>query len=239
MRTAATSAEAVAFPHRLSGVCGLVFVVEALAQNVIRGAGGPPNAVPVVGELQFATDHSRQVALLLSMFVVGMVALYPFAIGVYRATVSRHRACAYWAGLGVVGTIFIGVFFSMVNLTEALMAADSAGLAHEPVLARMIWNLHNAAFAINLAAIALALFGFSRALVLARMIPRWLWLAGAAGAFLLFIAAVPVLAETNGSLWFGVGVPGFLCWLLVIAVTSVGMLRTGGAETAETASSAA
>lgn len=237
MRTAATSAEVCAFPHRVAGICGLLFVVLALAQNVIRGAGGPPNGIPVLSELQFATDHSRQVALLLSMFVIGMISLYPFSIGVYRATAGRHRTSAYWAGLGVVGTIFIGVFFSMVNLTEALMAADSAGLAHQPVLTRMIWNLHNAAFAINLAAIALALFSFSRALVLARMIPRWLWLAGAAGSFLLFIAAVPVLAEANGSLWFAVGVPGFLCWLLIIVVASVAMFRLGKTQATDAASS--
>lgn len=225
MRTAVPSAEGFSFPHRFAGICGLVFVVQAILQDLIRRAGPAPNAIPVMNEIQFSSNHSAMAGFLLSMIVVGMVTLYSFSVGIYSATVRRHPAAGYWSLLGIIGAVLIGVFYSLVNLAVVVIAADPAGLAANPVLARLIWHLHNAAFTLNLAAVALALFSFARALTLARMIPRWLWLVSALCSGLLLVASIPVLPETMGSRLFYFGFPGFLCWLLLIAVASIAFLR--------------
>ncbi|MGH8962811.1 MAG: hypothetical protein ACRDWT_16760 [Jatrophihabitantaceae bacterium] len=47
----------------------------------------------------------------------------------------------------------------------------------------------------------------------------------AIGAILLAVAAAPAVAEVHGSKLLSLGLVGFLCWLVLLATCSIGLLR--------------
>jgi hypothetical protein len=48
------------------------------------------------------------------------------------------------------------------------------------------------------------------------------------GSLLLCLAAVPAVAEIHGSPLLGMGLLGFLSWMLLLAVSGVALLRRRG-----------
>jgi len=48
------------------------------------------------------------------------------------------------------------------------------------------------------------------------------------GCLLLCLAAVPAVAEIHGSPLLGMGLLGFLSWMLLLAVSGVALLRRRG-----------
>ena len=105
--------------------------------------------------------------------------------------------------------------------------ADRDQLAADPGLQHLVWTLHNAVFTLNLVAVGGALLGLGRAAHLAGLTPRWMGRVAPVGCLLLCLSAVPAVAEIHGSPLLGVGLLGFLSWMLLLAVAGVGLLRRG------------
>jgi hypothetical protein len=108
-------------------------------------------------------------------------------------------------------------------------------LANDASLTVLIWTLHNAIFTINLLAIGAALLGLSRAASLGGLIPRWLGVLAIIGAALLALASAPAVAQVEGSPFLALGLLGFLCWLLFVAVASARLLQLGAERASQTA----
>jgi hypothetical protein len=86
--------------------------------------------------------------------------------------------------------------------------------------------VHGAAFGLDLAAIAVAFIGLSRAATASALIPARLGAALLPGAGFLLIASVFTVALTNGGPWLALGLVGFVTWLVFMVATSVSLLRT-------------
>jgi len=86
--------------------------------------------------------------------------------------------------------------------------------------------MHGAAFGLDMAAIAVALVGLSRAAAEMRLIPSWLALTAWPGAACLLTASVFTVALVNGGPWVAVGTVGFVVWLVFVIIASISLLRS-------------
>jgi len=112
-----------------------------------------------------------------------------------------------------------------VTITEIVLTAKAGSLATSPAVVQTLWAVHGAAFGLDMAAIAVALIGLSRAAAAMRLIPSWLALAAWPGAACLLTASAFTVALVNGGPWVAVGTVGFVVWLVFVIVASISLLR--------------
>jgi hypothetical protein len=207
---------------RLAGAGGLVFVATLVIQNILRASAPGFNAAPAEVTSYFL-HHRAAVLVPLGLFPIGMLAIFTFVAGVWnRAKGAEDRR---WASVGALGATAIAALFAVVNIAEIVLAAKAARLAPSPGVVQAMWTLHGAAFGLDLAAIAVALIGLSRAAASMRLIPAWVKVAAVPGAVCLLVASVFTVALTNGGGWIALGFVGFIVWLVFVVITSISMLR--------------
>jgi hypothetical protein len=222
-RPSRTRAREAATHDRLAGIGGLVFAATLLAQNIIRAGSPGFGAAPAQVTAYFL--HHRAAALVpLGLFPVEMIALFAFVAAVWaKADRDGNR---WWATVGTLGAATIAALFAVVNITEIVLTAKAGRLAASPAVVQALWAVHAAAFGLDLAAIAVALIGLSRAAASMRIVPAWLTVAAWPGAACLLTAAVFTVALANGGPWVAVGLAGFVVWLVFVITASVSLLRS-------------
>ena len=218
-----TGAPAVLSAGRYAGIGGLVFVAALVVQNVLRAKAPGLDAAPGAVSAYFL--HHRAAAIIpLGMFPIEMLAFFAFVAGVWTSA-SRNEN-RWWATMGVLGAAAIASLFALVNIIEIVLTAKAETLAQSPSVVEVLWALHAAAFGLDMAAIAVALIGLSRAATSSGLMPAWLGAAVLPGAAFLLVASVFTVALSNGGPWLGVGLVGFLFWLVFMIATSISLLRT-------------
>jgi len=219
----------------IAGVGGLIFLVTVIIQNFVSMATLPANNASAATILQFANDRAWVVDFFVVTFVCGYAGLFLFAAGLVGRVERQDDRARLWGRLGRSSVGVIATFFGLVTMLEVVLVAARGTLANDASLTVLIWTLHNAIFTINLLAIGGALLGLSRAAALGGLIPRWLSILTVVGAALLMLAAAPAVAQVHGSPLLALGLLGFLCWLLFLAVVSVRLLKLGSQEAGPTA----
>ena len=207
---------------RLAGAGGLVFAAILVADNLIRASAPGFDAAPAQVSAYFL-DHRAAALVPLGLFPAGLLALFPFAAGVWART--RQEMSRWWASVGVLGTATIAALFAIVNITEIVLTAKAAQLASSPAVVQALWTLHAAAFGLDLAAIAVALIGLSRAAASVPLIPAWIAVAALPGAACLLTAATFTVALANGGPWLAPALAGFIVWVVFVITASVSLLR--------------
>lgn len=218
-RTRAGQAAAL---DRLAGAGGLVFAAIVVVQNIIRAGAPGFDAAPAQVSAYFL-DHRAAALVPLGLFPFGMLALFPFAAGVWAR--ARQEEGRWWASVGVLGSATVAALFAIVNITEIALTAKAAQLASSPAVVQALWTLHAAAFGLDLAAIAVTLTGLSRAAASVPLIPAWIAVAALPGAACLLTAAVFTVALANGGPWLALGLAGFIVWIIFAVTASVSLLR--------------
>jgi hypothetical protein len=207
---------------RLAGTGGLVFAATLVADNIIRASAPGFDAAPAQVSAYFL-DHRAAALVPLGLFPVGLLALFPFAAGLWAR--ARREESRWWASAGLLGAATIAALFAIVNITEIVLTAKAAQLASSPAVVQALWTLRAAAFGLDMAAIAVALIGLSRAAAAMRLIPSWLALAAWPGAACLLTAATFTVALADGGPWLAVGLAGFIVWIVFVITASVSLLR--------------
>jgi hypothetical protein len=206
----------------LGGAGGLVLAATLVVQNLIRASAPSFDAGPARVSAYFL--HHRFAALVpLGLFPFGMLAIFLFVAAIW--TKAERQESRWWANLGTLGATSIAALFALVNITEIVLTAKAASLTASPDLVQTLWAVHAAAFGLDLAAIAVALLGLSRAAASVGLIPSWMSTAALPGAACLFIASVFTVALTNGGPWLAVGLIGFVIWIVFVITASVSLLR--------------
>ncbi|MGH3273578.1 MAG: hypothetical protein ACRDNZ_04535 [Streptosporangiaceae bacterium] len=207
---------------RLAGTGGLVFAATLVVQNIIRASAPGFDAAPAQVTAYFL-NHRVAALVPLGLFPIGLLALFPFVAGVWaRASQEESR---WWASAGALGAATIAALFAVVNITEIVITAKAAQLASSPAVVQALWTLHAAAFGLDLAAIAVALIGLSRAAASIPLTPAWIAVIALPGAACLLTTAVFTVALANGGPWLALGLAGFIIWLVFVVVASVSLLR--------------
>jgi hypothetical protein len=207
---------------RLAGAGGLVFAATLFADNIIR-AGAPAFGAAPAQVSAYFLDHRAAALVPLGLFPAGMLALFPFAAGLWAR--SRSEQSRWWGSVGVLGTAAIAALFAVVNITEITLTAKAAQLVSSPAVIQALWTLHAAAFGLDLAAIAVALLGLSRAAASVSLIPGWIAVAALPGAACLLTAATFTVALANGGPWLVPALAGFIVWAVFVITASVSLLR--------------
>lgn len=186
----------------------------------------------------YFADHLVAALLPLALLPVGMAAILGFAAGIWAR--AHDAGSRFWAGVGCLAVAAIATLFSLVNIVEIAIAAKGSDLAASPQVVAALWTVHSAASGLNLAAIALALVGLSRAAALATgLIPRALARTALLGAACLFVAAIFTVAIAEGGKWLYLGYLGFVIWGVFLLVTGASLLLGHAASTPATTDSAA
>jgi hypothetical protein len=218
-----TGAAAVVSAGRYAGIGGLVFSACLIVQNLLRAQAPGFDAAPGTVTAYFL--HHRVAAVVpLGMFPIEILALFAFVAGVW--TSAGRSEDRWWATVGTLGVAAIASLFSIVNVIEIVLTAKAENLAHSPGVVEALWAVRGAAFGLDLAAIAVALIGLSRAATATGLIRARLGAAVLPGAGCLLIASVFTVALTNGGPWLALGLVGFVTWLVFMVATSVSLLRT-------------
>jgi hypothetical protein len=200
----------------------LTFAAILMAQNIIRAGGPGLDASPAHVTHYFL--HHRAAALVpLGLFPIGMFALFAFVAGLWvRANHPRSR---WWASLGALGAATVAALFSVVNITEIVLTAKTPQLAGSPDVVQALWAVHGAAFGLDLAAIAVALIGLTRAAASHSLIPAWTAVAAVPAGACLLAASVFTVALTNGGPWLALALVGFIVWIVFLITASVSLVR--------------
>lgn len=209
---------------RIAGLCGVGFASLIVIQNVLRGATAPPNDAPAAAILSHVSSPTHGV--LLSLFPVGGVLLLVFVAGLYRRLREDVQVEGLWAVVGLVGGIFIAAMFAVSNGFLAVLSASADSLAASPVMVETLWQLHTAMFAFNMLGIGLALFGFARATAATGLVSGRLAVLAQFGAGLLIVASGTASQQVQGSPLFFIALPGFLTWVVFVAVVGWRLARS-------------
>ena len=221
-RESRTQAGGAVALDRLAGTGGLVFAAILVADNIIRASAPGFDAAPAQVSAYFL-DHRAAALVPLGLFPAGLLAFFPFVAGLWAR--ARQEDSRWWASVGVLGAATIAALFAIVNITEIVLTAKAAQLASSPAVVQALSTLRAAAFGLDLAAIAVALIGLSRAAGAMRLIPSWLALTAWTGAVCLLTAATFTVALADGGPWLAVGLAGFIVWVVFVITASVSLLR--------------
>lgn len=218
--------------HRLAGASGLVFVVLVAVANLAQGAAGRPFGDP--GEAGYLTDYLAYyvdggwvltlLGLVLPFIWIGLAL---FAVGL-TATLIRGEwlhAGEAWSLLGFAGVVMQNAIFPVV---VAMDAGQFRFVSEQATMDLGLHHAHEALFGLNSVSLAIALVGFSLAMVRSRSGLRWLPRLGFVAAGLLGISTMNLGFSSALAFFDGVGLLGFVLWLVFIATASVWLLRHRG-----------
>lgn len=217
--------------ERLAGAGGVVFLTIIVIQNIVR-ASGPSFTASATSVTSYFADHRVAGLLPLALFPLGMVAILGFAAGIWAR--AHDAGSRFWAGVGCLAVAAIATLFSLVNIVEIAIAVKGSDLVASPQVVTALWTVHSAAFGLNLAAIALALVGLSRAALATGLIPRPLARTALLGAACLFVAAIFTVAIAEGGKWLYLGYLGFVIWGVFLLVTGASLFLGRAASTPAT-----
>lgn len=197
---------------RIAGIAGLVFALMLLAVNAaIGGSGKPMGGAELADVAAWFTDHQGVVRLTSVIAPLIWLALPLFAVGIVRFTSAG--SLNPWAVLGLIAVAMQNAVFSVVIATDTILAVRADTLLTTPGSSAALWDLHTAFFTLNGASIALAMGGFSAAILATDRVPRWFGALGLVGAALFLANAWQLPAVLVGAeLPFGIAA-GIL-WLL-------------------------
>jgi hypothetical protein len=211
-------------PQRAAGAGGLIFLTLVAFQNVIRAATGPATNASPSQVLAFFESHTWTVDALAVTYILGFVPLFAFSAGVAERAHADSGA-RLWARIGSASVGVIAVLFGLVNALQVVLVAANQQLHADPAVVQALWSAHNALFTLNFVAVAGALAGLGVAAAASGLTPAWMRTVAIGGAVLLAGAALPIVAEVHGSPVLGIGVLGFLAWLLLLGMAGTRMLR--------------
>lgn len=218
--------------QRLAGASGLVFVTLVTVANLAQGAAGRPFGDPeeagyLSDYLAYYADGGWVLTLLGFVLPFVWVGLALFAVGLTVALVRSEwrQAGEAWSLLGLAGVVMQNAIFPVV---VAMDAGQFRFVADEGTMDLSLHHAHEVLFGLNSISLAIALVGFSAAMVRARAGVRWLPRIGFVAAALLGISTMNLGFSSGLAVFDGVGLLGFVLWLVFIAASSVWLLRHTG-----------
>jgi hypothetical protein len=206
---------------RAAGTAGFLFIGIVISVTILLGAAGQPafDASPEEVARVYG-EHNDAVGIASGIAPLAWLALIVFGAGAFNAV--RGDA---WSVVGIAGIVMQNAIFAGVVGTQVALWSGEAGAE----VTGMLWDLHNALFALNTLSLATALLGFSLGGLRTGVLRRWhasLGL-GAASIFVVAGALTPLRIEGPPALeaFALLGFLGWLVWVTVFAATLRGRSR--------------
>jgi hypothetical protein len=176
--------------------------------------------------LRWVHDHHTILAIGAGSFAITAVCLAIFIGGfVVRAFRQDDVDARVFAVVGAFGALLIGAWFALVIVGELLLLALDGSSTATPATVDLVWNLHTAAFTVNVVAIGIAVFGVAGAAVRMGLAPSWY----RSVSYVALAAAVATTMQSasaiNGGSGWQVGLISFVSWLVLLAIVGIRMVR--------------
>lgn len=215
--------------HRIAGLGGLIFVGLVAATNLAQGAAGRPFGDPdapgyLAEYLVYYTDGAWIVTLLGLALPFIWAGLGLLGVGLAAALVRREwqQTGEAWSVLGLVGIVMQNAIFPVV---VALDVAQYRIVAQEGALDLGVHQAHEVLFGLNSISLAVALVGFSTAMLRSGVGLRWLPRMGILAAVMLATSTMNLGLDVAWAAFDAVGLLGFVLWLGFIAAAGIWLLR--------------
>lgn len=220
--------------RRISGVCGLTFVVVFFG---VQFTLGEPSRTASKEEIaRYIAGHQTTLEIdgALAMLVSGILAL--FVVGVWALLRSSQREDGRaWPVAALVGGIVMTVNLAFLGATIAAEGWLSDSLGSQPILAKVIFTSEQTLGTAILPFIAIFVFGIGMATLESGALPSWsAWLAflGAALSVVLLLQLIfPGTVLEGVGLVHGVVVVGFIAIVAVYLLLPQRRPMTYGART--------
>ena len=225
MDTAFETTPTTATLGRLAGGAGVAFAAIVAIENLALPSS-PDFDASGDEVLRWVHSHHTLLAVVVASFALTAVCLATFAGGfVSRAFRDGRPDVRALALIGAFGATLIGAWFALVMISQLTLLALDGSASTTPATAELVWRLHAAAFVVNIVAIGIACFGVGGASVRMGLAPGWYRPVSVVALVLAIAAAAQASWAVNGGGGWQIGFVPFLSWLLLLAITGVGLLR--------------
>ena len=214
---------------RIVGGAGVALAASVAVQNaVFVGTGAPAFGDPLGEVLAYHAENRGAVAVAVGQEAVNLPLLLLFVTGLHGLVQRRGGAGADWSRLAVAAGATFAAVFALFQTTQIAVVLAADGLAEPTPAFELVWQLHAAAFALELPALGATFIGAALATHASGLTRPWQRLLGVAGGSLLILAGAGNLAIADGSPLLFVGLPGFAAWLVWLVVTGLRLIRGQG-----------
>lgn len=208
---------------RLAGIGALVFAAEVIAATVIT-FDSPMVDADTAEVMAYFQDAGGRIHISAALFAVGGPAIFVFLAGIWAR--YRDTPAAGLARLGTLGFLGVAATFATTLVMELAGTVLVDRVADPEAAIATVWAIEGAAFGLVMVFLAVALFGLSGAAASDGAAPRWMRPVGMVGAGLMWLAGALVGPSLTIPAIGGLGLLGFLTWLLFLVVTGVRMARS-------------
>jgi hypothetical protein len=212
----ATSSRALA---RIGAACGIAYVALAVVGNDILASAShapAPNASPAtVGAYVASHPTTTQVWIGAYLDVLGLLAFIGFVAYLYNVLRRADNDGGFLPTV-VLGSGLVAAAIKLASLAPGFAVLYRARDGLSPQLATALFDMNNAAFAVDWALTAVMLAATAGVVLRTGVLPRWLGRSALAIAPLL-LASVPFFTTD--------GPPIFLLALVWIIAASVALIR--------------
>lgn len=214
-----------ALRDRVVGAAAIALAASVVIQNAVVQAGAPVFGDPIEEVLAYYAQNRDSLAIAVGQEAVNLPLLLVFVTGLHGLVSSRGAAGTDWSRLAVAAGATLSAIFALGAVSQIAAVLSADGLAEPSPAFELAWQLHAAAFALALPALATTFVGAALAAHAARLTPPWQRLLGVGGGGLLLAAGVGALAIADGSALLFVGVAGFAAWPVWLLATGVRLVR--------------
>jgi len=209
--------------RRVGGLAGLSFIAVVVSVNIILGSTGMPRPGASASEVgTYFADHGDVVAIASALATLVWLCLGVFGAGlVARLRQEDPTKVESWPLLGLGGVIMQNALFAGVVATQTVLA--TATLSDDSRW--LVWQLHNALFALNGTSLAIILLSFSVAGLRAKLIRRWHAGLGLTAAVVLQASSLTTPWHEENEALASFGFLGFVLWLVWVTTYSLVLLR--------------
>jgi hypothetical protein len=210
------------------GGAGVALAASVVVQNVVFFAGAPAYSTPLGEVLAYHAENRGAVAVAFGQEAVNLPLLLLFVTGLHGLVQRRGGAGADWSRLAVAAGATLSAVIALVMSTHIAVVLAADGLAEPTPAFELVWQLHAAAFALELPVLGTTFIGAALATHASGLTRPWQRLLGVAGGSLCILAGAGNLAIADGSPLLFVGVAGFLAWPVWLFFTGLRLIRGQG-----------
>jgi hypothetical protein len=210
------------------GGAGVALATSVVVQNVVFFAGAPAYSTPLGEVLAYHAENRGAVAVAFGQEAVNLPLLLLFVTGLHGLVQRRGGAGADWSRLAVAAGATLSAVIALVMSTHIAVVLAADGLAEPTPAFELVWQLHAAAFALELPVLGTTFIGAALATHASGLTRPWQRLLGVAGGSLCILAGAGNLAIADGSPLLFVGVAGFLAWPVWLFFTGLRLIRGQG-----------
>ena len=212
---------------QLVGAAAITFAALVVLENVLFAVTGAQSyGAPIADVLAYYAANRAAVAIVCGLVALYLPMLLVFVTGLHGLVERRGGAGADWSRLALAAGATLSATLALFNVLQIGFALSAGGPAEPKYAFELVWQIHAAAFALELPMIGATFIGVALASHASGLTPVWQRRLGLVGGSLLLAAGLGNLAIADGSPLIFLGLLGFTAWLVWLTATGIRLVRS-------------